>query len=134
MPNQIRLLRDEIFTAIGAIGPSISFEDSAAAAKMENARLAVLNGTGEEGLAGRVAEILAKFEFNIVEIGNADSWEYVTTHVKDYTGKPYTTRYLMEIMDLTQSQILFQPDPNADFDIALIVGLNWPEILPKLSR
>ncbi|UCF59892.1 MAG: LCP family protein [Anaerolineaceae bacterium] len=134
VPNQIRMLRDEIFTAMGAIGPSISVEDAAAAADQETARVAVLNGTGEEGLAGRMAEVFTKLGFNVVEIGNADSWNYLTTHVFDYTGNPYTTQYLMELMDLSQSQILFQSVPDSEIDVAIIIGYDWPELLPKLSR
>ncbi|HEY47784.1 MAG: hypothetical protein AMJ88_01855 [Anaerolineae bacterium SM23_ 63] len=134
VPNQIRMLRDEIFTAMGAIGPSISVEDAAVAADQETARVAVLNGTGEEGLAGRMAEVFIKLGLNVVEIGNADSWNYLTTHVKDYTGNPYTTQYLMELMDLSQSQILFQSVPDSEIDVAIIVGYDWPELLAKISR
>ena len=134
VPNQIRMLRDQIFTAMGAIGPSISVEDMANAAEQETARVAVLNGTGEEGLAGRMADIFIKLGFNVVETGNADSWNYATTHVMDYTGNPYTTHYLMELMDLSQSQILFQSVPDSEIDVAIIIGYDWPDLLPKLSR
>lgn len=134
VPNQIRMLRDEIFTAMGAIGPSISVEDAANAAEQETARVAVLNGTGEEGLAGRMAEVFIKLGLNVVETGNADSWNYATTHVMDYTGNPYTTQYLVELMDLSQSQILFQSVPDSEIDVAIIIGYDWPDLLPKLSR
>ena len=134
VPNQIRMLRDEIFTAMGAIGPSISVEDAAKAADQETARVAVLNGTGEEGLAGRMADVFIKLGLNVVETGNADSWNYATTHVMDYTGNPYTTHYLMELMDLSQSQILFQSVPDSEIDVAIIIGYDWPDLLPKLSR
>jgi len=133
VPNQIRILRDEIFTATGAIGPSISYEDEATAAKEENARLAVLNGAGEEGLAGRTAELLRELDFNVTQVSNADRMDYPTTRVVDYTGNPYTTLYLMKLMDLTQSQILFQSIPDAEIDVALVVGYDWLEILHKLS-
>lgn len=133
VPNQIRILRDEIFTATGAIGPSISYEDESTAAKEENARLAVLNGAGEEGLAGRTAEILRELGFNVTQVSNADRMDYPTTRVVDYTGNPYTTLYLMKLMDLTQSQILFQSIPDAEIDVALVVGYDWLEILHKLS-
>ncbi|TET83288.1 MAG: LytR family transcriptional regulator [Anaerolineales bacterium] len=133
VPSQIRILRDEIFTATGAIGPSISYDDEATAAEEENARLAVLNGAGEEGLAGRTAELLRELGFNVTQVSNADRMDYPTTRVVDYTGNPYTTQYLMVLMDLTQSQILFQSIPEAEVDVALIVGYDWPGILPKLS-
>lgn len=133
VPSQIRILRDEIFTATGAIGPSISYDDEATAAKEENARLAVLNGAGEEGLAGKTAELLRELGFNVTQVSNADRMDYPTTRVVDYTGNPYTTQYLMVLMDLTQSQILFQSIPEAEIDVALIVGYDWPILLPKLG-
>jgi LCP family protein required for cell wall assembly len=133
IPDQIRLLRDEIFTSTGAIGPSIDFEDAAAAAKQENARMAVLNGAGEEGLASRVADVMIELEFNVVEVTNADRMDYPQTRVIDYTGNPYTTQYLMELMDLTQSQILFQALPDSQIDVALIMGYDWYQLLPKLT-
>jgi LCP family protein required for cell wall assembly len=134
VPNQIRMLRDEIFTAMGAIGPSISVEDAANAAEQETARVAVLNGTGESELAADMAEVFKKLGLVVVEIGNADSFEYITTHIMDYTGNPYTTHYLMELMDLSQSQILFQSVPDSEIDVAIIIGADWPDLLPKLSR
>jgi hypothetical protein len=133
VPDQIRILRDEVFTATGAIGPSISVADPVGAAKEEAARIAVLNGTGEEGLAGRFAEAIQGLGLDVVEVGNADSWNYATTFVKDYTGNPYTTQYLMDKMELTQSQILFQSIPDAEIDVAVIVGYDWPDVFLILT-
>ncbi len=133
VPDQIRLLRDEIFTSTGAIGPSIEFEEPADAADQEGAQLAVLNGAGEEGLAGQTASLLRDLGFNVVEVSNADRMDYPQTRVIDYTGNPYTTQYLMELMDLTQSQILLQSVPESDIDLALIIGYDWYELLPKLN-
>jgi hypothetical protein len=94
--------------------------------------MAVLNGAGEEGLAGRMAELLGGLGFNVVEISNADRMDYPQTRVIDYTGNPYTTQYLLELMELTQSQILFQTLPDSQIDLALIVGYDWYEVIPKL--
>jgi LCP family protein required for cell wall assembly len=133
VPDQIRILRDEIFTAEGALGPSIEVADTSEASELENARLAVLNGTGEEGLAGRMAEQFTALGFNVVEIANADSWDYPTSRIVDYTGNPYTTKYIADLLDLSQGQILFQTDPDAELDLAFVVGYDWPQLLPKLT-
>jgi hypothetical protein len=42
--------------------------------------------------------------------------------VIDYTGNPYTTRYLVNLMGLTESQILVQTIPDNDIDVAVIVS------------
>lgn len=125
IPDQIRRLRDEIFTSTSAITPSISTNDPMNAAVLEGARLAVLNGAGIEGLAGRTAQFLEGQGLNVVEVGNADRLDYARTLIIDYTGNPYTRQYLMNLSNLTESQILSQSDPNSDVDIALILGADW---------
>lgn len=122
LPDQIRLLRDEIFTMTSAVGPSVSVEEPAAASAQEAARVAVRNGAGIEGLAMRTAEFLTGQGINVVEIGNADRMDYVKTVIIDYTGNPYTTRYLMLLLNLTQSQILSQTVPDSPVDVAVIAA------------
>jgi LCP family protein required for cell wall assembly len=134
VPDKIRLLRDEVFTTTGAIGPSIDTDTPREAAEIEAANLAVLNGAGEEGLAGRFAEALGGLGFNVAEIANADRLDYPTTRIVDYTGNPYTVQYLVDLMDLTQSQVLFQTQPGNEIDIALVIGYDWFELFPKLSN
>jgi LCP family protein required for cell wall assembly len=125
VPDQIRKLRDQIFTSTSAIAPSITEDDPLNAAILEEARIAVLNGAGIEGLAGRTAQYLEGLGLNVVEVGNADRLDYARTLIIDYTGNPYTRQYLMNLSSLTESQILSQRDPNSDIDIALILGGDW---------
>jgi LCP family protein required for cell wall assembly len=122
VPDQIRLLRDQIFTTSGAVNPSIASDDPLAAALQEAARVAVLNGAGIEGLAGRTADYLRGQGLNVTVVGNADRLDYVRTIVIDYTGKPYTARFLMGLLNLTESQILVQTIPGNDVDVAVVVG------------
>jgi LCP family protein required for cell wall assembly len=125
VPDQIRKLRDQIFTTTSAIAPSITEEDPLNAAILEEARIAVLNGAGIEGLAGRTAQYLEGLGLNVTEVGNADRLDYARTLIVDYTGNPYTRQYLMDLSNLTESQILSQRDPNSDIDISLILGGDW---------
>ncbi len=134
VPDQIRLLRDEVFTVNGAIGPSIDASSPREAAEIEAANLAVLNGAGEEGLAGKFAEALTGLGFNIGQVANADRLDYPTTRIVDYTGNPYTVQYLVDLMGLTQSQVLFQTLPGNEVDVALVIGYDWFELFPKLTN
>jgi hypothetical protein len=59
--------------------------------------------------------------------------DYPTTRIIDYTGNPYTTQYLVTLMDLTQSQVLFQTLPDGEVDVALVIGYDWQALLAKLS-
>jgi hypothetical protein len=119
------VLRDDIFTTTGAIGPSIPTDDPAAAAKVENAKVSVLNGAGVEGLAGLTADYLRAQGLNVTTVGNADRLDYAKSIVIDYTGKPYTAKYLMNLMGLSESQILSQTNPDSDVDVAVILGADW---------
>lgn len=125
VPSAIRELRDEIFAQTGAIGPSIESDDPTEGAASEAARVAVLNGAGIEGLAGRTEEYLVSLGLDVVEVGNADRMDYVTTMVIDYTGNPYTTSFLSSIMGLTQSQILYQTNVESEIDVVVIVGADF---------
>jgi calcineurin-like phosphoesterase len=46
----------------------------------------VLNGTAIAGLAGRTAELLRSFGYDVISIGNADRNTYETTEIIDRTG------------------------------------------------
>jgi LCP family protein required for cell wall assembly len=125
IPDQIRKLRDEIFTSTSAIAPSITTDNPLSAAIQEGARIAVLNGAGIEGFAGRTGQFLEGQGLDVVEVGNADRLDHAKSLIIDYTGNPYTRQYLMELSNLTESQILSQSDPSSDVDIALILGGDW---------
>jgi anionic cell wall polymer biosynthesis LytR-Cps2A-Psr (LCP) family protein len=46
----------------------------------------VLNGTGTNGLAGRTAELLRSFGYDVISIGNAEQHDYESTLIIDRSG------------------------------------------------
>jgi LCP family protein required for cell wall assembly len=124
VPDQIRLLRDEIFTDGGSLGPSFPDADPLNTAALEGAKVAVLNGAGIDGLAGRTSDYLQAQGLNIVEVGNADRY-YSKTVVIDYTSNPYTRQFLLGVANLVESQFLSQHDPESDVDLTIILGADW---------
>jgi LCP family protein required for cell wall assembly len=125
IPDQIRILRDEIFATTSALGPSIEKGESLDSALLENPSIAVYNGAGVGGLAGRTATFFEERGFNVIEVGNADRSNYFTTLVIDYTGNPYMRKYLAETANIAESQFLSQNDPDSDVDVAIILGSDW---------
>lgn len=126
VPDQIRALRDAIFTGTGAIAPSVPPETSAEAVQIEHARLAVLNGAGLEGLATDTAEYLQGHGLNVIQIANADRIDYDKSRVIVYSQNyPYTIRYLAELLGLTEGQILQAVFPESDLDLMVILGADW---------
>lgn len=139
VPDQIRILRDEIFSTSGSVAPvalttvsSTSTSESlpkgevnyAELMKEEKARVVIKNGTKTGGLASKTSDILKPLGVNIVSEENADQAASVTT-IRDYTGKPYTVKFLMQQMNIDNARVINSFDPNAKADIEIILGEDW---------
>jgi hypothetical protein len=46
----------------------------------------ILNGSGVSGLAGRTAEVLRSFGYDVISIGNASRDDYAATEIIDHSG------------------------------------------------
>ncbi len=124
LPDQIRLLRDEIFTNTGPVSPVAANLPSADLMKTEAARISILNGSATSGLAAKTGDFLKGQGYNVTNIGNAESL-YNNTTIIDYTGKPYTIKFLLETMGINSNYIYSRYDPTQQVDIAVIVGVDW---------
>jgi len=124
IPDEIRLLRDEIFSSSGAVGPAAVSEDINVLVETEAARISVQNGSTTEGLAGRTAEWMRGLKLNIVDESNAGE-VFDTTTIFIYNGKPYTVQYLANMMGLQNPRVYNRYDPNASYDIAVVLGTDW---------
>jgi polyisoprenyl-teichoic acid--peptidoglycan teichoic acid transferase len=129
-PDQIRLLRDEIFATGGPVGPVAVAGDPALLMTTEAARVLLRNGTSTVGLAGKTGELLRAQNLNITGEENADS-VYGQTIIIDYTGKPYTINFLIQQLNIKDSvQVRNRFDPNAQVDVEVILGQDWANQLP----
>lgn len=143
VPDQIRLLRDEIFTTGGPVGPAAAQAaveanggeptvmpgDPVEMAKLENARIIVMNGSSTDGLASRTAEYLRGQGLNIIGESNADQ-AYNQSTIIDYSGKPYTVRYLVQLLGMDGSRVVSRYDPNAQVDLEVILGSAFAQSNP----
>jgi LCP family protein required for cell wall assembly len=126
LTEKIRALRDEVFSEGNPASPVSAAMDIAALLKAENARVRVLNGSSVPGLAARTEAYLKSQGVNVVETGNAEA-ATPSTSITFYTGKPYTLKYLVDLMKINQFRIRHTFDPAASADIALIVGDDWAQ-------
>jgi len=98
-----------------------------------NLTVEVLNGTAVNGLAGRTAEMLRSFGYDVISIGNADRNNYESTVVIHRSGDDNLVKTFADVIRCTnmQSEILpLDGDPgiqNAEFkaDITLLIGRNF---------
>jgi LCP family protein required for cell wall assembly len=121
--EKIRELRDSIFFEAGPASPVANMQPTEVI-QTEGAKLNVLNGTATEGLAARTSDYLKGLGYNVAETGNADQI-YANTTLFDYTGKPYTLKYLTEQMGVSPNRIFSRYDPTSPVDVVVILGNDW---------
>jgi LCP family protein required for cell wall assembly len=124
IPDKIRELRDSIFTSTTPASPIKAADDPTAAMKAEAARVVVKNGSSTSGLAASTQEYLISQGLNVVEATNADGLFSATTII-DYTGKPYTLDFLVQLMGIQPTNVYSSFDPNSTVDVAIVLGTDW---------
>jgi LCP family protein required for cell wall assembly len=130
LPNTeaIRAVRDEVFSITSGTSPLasefVSNDDELRQA--EAATVSVLNATTTPGLAAETTEYLKNLGINVMGTGNADE-RSDNTVIIDYTGKPYTVNYLVQLLNIQANSIYSRYDPNSETDIAILLGVDWAE-------
>jgi LCP family protein required for cell wall assembly len=130
IPDKIRVLRDEIFSAAGPLSPMAS-GDPTALMQEDAARVRVVNGTFTEGLPERTGNFLLAQGMQVVEAGGYADRQYNRTTIVMYGPKLYTLRYLITVFGVdATNQILFAPDATSNVDIEVRVGADALNIIP----
>lgn len=128
LPDQIRLLRDQLFTARGALRP-LARGDLMTLMQADRARLRILNGTSMPELDTRTANFLATQGIVTTEFGKIEAVNRTTVIL--YTPKLYTLRYLINLFGITNSTpIRIRPEPTETVDIEIRLGPDWVKKLP----
>jgi LCP family protein required for cell wall assembly len=131
LPDQIRLLRDEVFMHTGAFTPAADPNaDPLTLMVEENASIKLLNGTFTPGLAGRTMEYLQGLGANVIATNDAGDKPYPFTLIYDHTGNPYTIQYLVELMQVSKFRIMFNFKPDVEEDVTIILGNDWDAVNP----
>jgi polyisoprenyl-teichoic acid--peptidoglycan teichoic acid transferase len=122
LPDKIRVLRDEIFTNDGALGPSQT--DMAAALRAEGARISLQNSSKDAAILSRTQAYLQSLGLNVVEAVNAprnSSLSLMTV----YNSKVYAMKFLSDTMHIPAGQITNKSTPNAPVDLVIVLGNDW---------
>jgi len=94
----------------------------------EMARIRVMNGTPQTGLAARTADWLRKHGFNVASAENADRFTYEKTLLIDHSGRPATVKALADLFKITSGNLVYRPEPAAPAEIDLVLGVDF--VLP----
>ncbi|MFZ4816753.1 MAG: LCP family protein, partial [Phototrophicaceae bacterium] len=118
VPSAISVLIQETFNPQG----NLTSDDLRGRAEAESASIAVLNNTEVVGIATRTRDWLAARGVNVATVGNATTPTNSQTVIRDYTGNPYTARYVASVMGLPIDRILTGSDGQAVADVVVLVG------------
>ena len=130
VPDLIRVLRDEIFTASGPVSP-LARGDPITLMQVEAARVRVINNTYTADLDVRTANFLKSQGMQQVEFGYPTGWSEQTVLVI-YSPKLYTLRYLADLFGIKSSyQIVMKADSTSTVDIEIRIGEDWVSRLPS---
>jgi len=99
------------------------------------ATVEILNGTATTGLAGRTAEMLRSFGYDIISVGNADRSDYDNTVIIHYSPDDTMAKAFADVITCANIINEFDPDesPKEDdtqpldykADIRLIIGKDF---------
>ncbi len=128
IPDQIRILRDDIFTANGALSPQ-AVGEPAELMQAQYSRVNMLNGAygivEATELATRSQVYFASQGMNVVGIGSADK-SYDRTTVVLHNADLYTLRYILALVSANSNhQVIFRFDPAAGSDVDIMLGNDW---------
>ncbi len=128
IPDEIRVLRDEIFNPGGALSP-MATGDPVALMQAEASRVNLLNGAygivEATDLAARSQAYFSSQGMNVVGIGSADK-AYDQTTVVLHNADLYTVRYIFGLVQASNNQqIVFRFDPAAGSDLDIMLGNDW---------
>jgi hypothetical protein len=91
----------------------------------------VLNGTGVTGLAGRTAELLRGFGYNVVNVGNAPAADHEFTEVIDRSNMKGEAEKFADIIDCKRitlgenAHVVQDGSENYRADFTLIIGRDF---------
>lgn len=122
-PDQIRILRDEIFGG-GAVGALAGSGDPVQLSKQENARIRITNGAFAQDFGQRTATYLQGLGLNVTELTSTTQVD--RTVIVLYSPKLYTMRFLLYLFGINGSsgttQIRFDPNPASPVDVDILLG------------
>jgi hypothetical protein len=122
--EQIRILRDEIFTSGGVTSSALANSDLKSLVTQENASVSIMNGAQTPGLASRTADYLTADGIKVSSTGDAPE-PYGETTIISYKGNPYTLKYLVEKLGINPNRIYLSYDPNSQVDFVVYLGYDW---------
>lgn len=119
--DQIRAVRDDVF------GYHNGGDETAESVEEEKAVISILNGTNVGGLAYVTTEFVEANGLSVAAYDNADRQDYASSLIILNRDKPHTAARLRTLLDLPQSAVVNGANPTADYDVVVILGMDYAE-------
>ncbi|MFP4415724.1 MAG: LytR C-terminal domain-containing protein [Fibrobacterota bacterium] len=107
--------------------PQDSFRKSLEPEVPDIGRVQILNGCGIDGAASEAADFLRENNFDVKDIGNADTWNYPHTIVASRTKDMTVANKVADALD-TDKVILLR-DENGLYDVTIFLGADFGDII-----
>jgi LCP family protein required for cell wall assembly len=145
--NAINFLMDRVFnappgamvataSAVSSESQTLSLAEMRTRAEAEGAIIGVYNNTDVAGLAGQTRDWLASRQVTVRNVGNMPVSiprpNSAVTTIIDYTGSPWTARYLAALLDLPPERVqTTSPSTTGEVvdDVLVIVGTDVQPLL-----
>ena len=92
-------------------------------------RVQVLNGCGVSGIANEFSEYLQQQRYDVIEVGNAPTWDYENTVIinRERRDKKYIDKF-REIIGISKDLVYPIKNDENDSDITLIIGSDYESL------
>jgi hypothetical protein len=123
LPEQVRPAGPDRQQVLGKMARDLGIEE------LGRVRVEVLNAGGRSGMAREATSFLRDVGFDVVDFGNAASFDADSTVVIDRSERPAAA--LAVARALGGTVILDEPDPNLYVDVTVLLGGSWEPELPE---
>ena len=124
--DKIREVRDDVFDLNSTNGKVDTVAE-------ESASISVLNGTTTSGLAYSVTQYLSVNGIKVSSYDNADRQDYDMSLLILNRQKPATSLKLISLLGLSQSAVVNGANPTAQYDVVLILGDDYEDLIINLE-
>ena len=92
---------------------------------VEDIRVEILNGCGRGGVAQHVGGHLRRLGFEVMTLGNAETFNYPETIVIDRVGKPDYARQVADALGIRNRIQQIIPEPFPVEEVTVVIGRDY---------
>lgn len=90
----------------------------------------IRNGCGVSGLAGEMTQFLRKKGFDVVEVGDHESFDEEYSFVYDRIGDLESAKKLASAVGLPEDRVIQDIKPDEYLDASIVIGKDYATLVP----